>query len=66
MSTGFTFRTTERAAFCRGCDDVIVPNKDKVMVTYSFRNRGQHIYICQKCVQTMCALMKVHEMENKS
>lgn len=41
-------REAERDAYCRGCDAVI--NKgEKMISTYSFRNRGQHIHFCPKC-----------------
>jgi uncharacterized protein YlaI len=51
------FRPLERNAICRGCDKQL-PKETKVIATYSFRNRGQHIYFCTKCVELMSKLIK--------
>lgn len=59
MSYGekINFRPSERTAYCRGCDKKIEPNTEKIIAFYSFRNRGQSIIICQKCVKEMSQLI---------
>lgn len=47
-----TRRPLERAAYCRGCDDEMSKGTE-VIATYSWRNRGQHIYFCLTCSATI-------------
>ena len=58
------YRYTERDAFCGGCDKEIVAKTEKVFATYSYRNKGQHIYICVDCINKFNQLVK--ESENES
>ena len=51
-------RQVERQAFCRACDKTLERNTEKVIAWYSFRNRGQHIYICTDCVTSMYNLIQ--------
>ena len=54
------YRPAEREAICRGCDKTL--NKGDMMIaTYSFRNKGQHIYFCKECIEIMYKLIKNHE-----
>lgn len=43
-------RKTERTAYCRGCDDCMEKGTE-VVSTFSWRNRGQHIYFCLPCAE---------------
>lgn len=54
-------RKLQRVAFCRGCDDEMKSGTE-VISTYSFRNRGQHIYFCLNCAQTIGTLVKTKQM----
>ena len=54
-------REAQREAFCRGCDRAI-PKGRKMVATYSFRNRGQHIFFCLDCCMTIGQLGKVGQM----
>jgi uncharacterized protein YlaI len=49
MYEGFDFRELKRKAFCRVCDTEL-ESGEKVFHTYSWRNRGHHIYICMGCM----------------
>lgn len=49
-------RQTKRTAFCRGCDKSIHRDTEKVFVTHSYVNRGQHIYICDDCIDEYLVL----------
>ena len=40
-------RPAERPAFCRACDTKI--EKGYYMISFYWRNRGQHIHICLDC-----------------
>lgn len=51
------FRPLERTTICRGCDEELVRGTN-VIATYSFRNRGQHIYFCKECVKLMQKLIE--------
>lgn len=43
-------RPAVRVAYCRNCDKGI--KKGEIMIAlYSFRNRGQNIYICLDCAK---------------
>lgn len=50
------FRVTERDAMCRGCDKIIKRHEEKVIAFHTYRNRGQHIYICDDCLLKMFKL----------
>ncbi len=49
-------RKAERNAYCRGCDNEI-KRGEKMVYTYSNRNRGQSIPICLKCAKTIGELV---------
>lgn len=58
------YRQAERQAICRGCDKEL--NKGDMMIaTYSFRNRGQHIYFCRDCVKLMNNLIDNSDINGK-
>jgi uncharacterized protein YlaI len=46
-----------RTAYCRGCDKEMNSGTE-VIATYSFRNRGQHIYFCLSCSEIIGNLSK--------
>lgn len=56
-SDNFEYRLAKRDACCRGCDETLKKDKDMLIATYSFRNRGQYIYFCEDCVKEMCKLI---------
>lgn len=58
MYNPIEYRQTERDAFCRGCDKQIKKKTEKVIYTYSWRNRGQNILICLDCVGEINRLIK--------
>lgn len=47
------YRLAERDSYCRGCDRLMSKKIDMVLYFYSHRNKGQHIYLCAKCVEKM-------------
>jgi RNase P subunit RPR2 len=53
-------REAQRAAFCRGCDNVIARGEHMIS-TYSFRNTGQHIHFCLECAVKIGELAKPQE-----
>jgi len=57
----FEIRQTVRDAHCRNCDKTIKRNTEKVVYIYSFRNRGQNIFICRDCLNKMH-----HEMSREN
>lgn len=61
MKMEFEIRQTERKANCRNCDKVIKPKTEKIIYIYSFRNRGQNIFICKDCLNRMH-----HEMSRET
>lgn len=44
--------------YCRSCDTKLKRNVDYAVKLYSFRNTGQHIILCKKCVELMAALIE--------
>ena len=50
-------RNVERHCFCRGCDKKMNPGEEAIY-TYSFRNRGQHIFFCLDCADEISNLVK--------
>ena len=59
--SNLNFRKAKRDCFCRGCDRLLEKNLDDLVSTYSFRNRGQHIYFCISCVREMFRLLNLSE-----
>jgi uncharacterized protein YlaI len=55
--SGICKRKLKRTAFCRGCDDEMETGTE-VISMYSFRNRGQHIYLCMTCSKLIGELVK--------
>lgn len=51
-----TYEQLKRTGYCRGCDKEIKADTEKVIKTWSFRNRGMHIIICDACVDKMFKL----------
>jgi uncharacterized protein YlaI len=51
------FRLAKADLYCRGCDREVKRNKEWVIATYSFRNRGQHIYFCYDCAKKISDLI---------
>ena len=43
-------RRMERNGFCRDCDKALEKGH-LVFYTHSRRNRGQHIFLCERCIQ---------------
>lgn len=41
-------REAQRKGYCRGCDCQFQPG-EQIIATYSWRNRGQHIFFCLPC-----------------
>ena len=58
MNEGINLRPAKRVAFCRGCDKEIQIGEE-LITTYSFRNRGQHIYFCMDCAKKISVLYQV-------
>lgn len=58
-------RYTERDAYCRGCDKKIERHSEKVTAMYSWRNRGQHIYLCDECISKAFGMVATNQLENK-
>lgn len=50
------YREAKRDCYCRSCDDLIIRGT-KVIAMYSHRNKGQHIYLCVRCVNQMNELI---------
>ena len=57
---GIRYEAVQRTAFCRGCDKTLLKG-EKIIKTYSFRNTGMHILLCNDCVLKMAKMVK----ENK-
>ena len=57
-------RKLQRTAFCRGCDKEMKSGTE-VVSTYSFRNRGQHIYFCLDCSKIIGKLASENKIEIK-
>lgn len=55
------YRPAQRVCFCRGCDKEIQPNTENIITFYSFRNRGQYIHICEKCVTIFNGLIDANK-----
>lgn len=62
MNRAPVYRLAERTGCCRVCDKDVERLKDKAVYFYSWRNRGQNIIICPKCIKDMYQLV----MENES
>ena len=58
------YREAKKNCFCRGCD-VELEKGTKMIATYSFRNRGQHIYFCIECVKEMNGLIYEEEFKQR-
>lgn len=50
MDRDIKLRGLERDAYCRGCDE-LMKKHTSVIATYSFRNRGMHIFFCLDCAE---------------
>lgn len=50
----------QRNGYCRGCDKEMVKDEDMAIKMYSHRNRGQHIILCDGCVNAMNHAIVVH------
>ena len=61
MSYNIERRQLKRKAFCRGCDKEMMV-EEEVITTYSFRNRGQHIYFCIDCAEKIGKLAYEEKM----
>ena len=59
MNNEIEKRKIKRDGFCRGCDKELIRDKDEVIYTYSFRNRGQSIIFCMDCAK------KIGELANQ-
>jgi uncharacterized protein YlaI len=57
MTKDIVKRKLQRTAFCRGCDKKMKSGTE-VISTYSFRNRGQHIYFCLDCARIISELIQ--------
>lgn len=64
MTKDIVKRKLQRTAFCRGCDKEMKSQTD-VIATYSFRNRGQHIYFCLDCAKLIGKLSVENKIEVK-
>jgi len=64
MNRDLEYRPAQREVICRGCDKTL-NRGDMLMSTYSFRNRGQHIYFCKECVLKMQQLIEDYENNTK-
>ena len=58
------YRQSERICYCRGCDKEIKAKTEKIISIFSFRNRGQHIFLCADCVKEMNTLIFKNEDDN--
>lgn len=50
-------RKTKRDAQCKSCHKTIYKNTEDVIYFYSHLNRGTHVHICMKCVETIFDLV---------
>lgn len=64
MNRDIEYRLAKRDANCRGCDKILEKDKDMMISTYSFRNRGQYIYFCKDCVLLMNKLIEDYESKS--
>ena len=56
MSRDIELRNAQREAFCQGCDMSIIPG-ERMLSTYSMRNRGQNIFFCIGCSEEIKRLL---------
>ena len=50
-------RKAERDCYCRFCDKKIKRNTEEVIAHYTYRNTGQHIFICKECIEKSTELI---------
>jgi len=51
------YRQAKNTCYCRACDRKMLKNVDWGAFFYSFRNCGQHISLCRKCVLEMAKIV---------
>ena len=56
-------RKSNRTCYCRFCDKEIERNTEDVIYEYSYRNKGQHIFICKDCIKEAYNLVVESEGE---